>query len=291
MKIRKVLLVSKQSAYTFYFLNNDVTGGREITRVIHEDRKRFEEAHQLHYATLEHVKTVLNQYQIPFQVTYRGRQVDYQNFDFVITVGGDGTFLEAARHLDQQIILGVNSAPSYSVGRFCAADQSNFENLLARILDGQAAIHRFQRLEVEIDAKTYPVRALNDLLICHRNPAFLCRYYLKVGNLAEEQRSSGLWISTPAGSSGALRSSGGSPMNIFDKKFQYRPRELYHQKTRPGQLIGGVLSARQTLQCVSLMRNGMIYLDGAHHHVSFGYGASARVRLSSEPVRTIGIPE
>jgi len=46
------------------------------------------------------------------------------------------------------------------------------------------------------------------------------RYYLKIGNLREEQRDSGLWISTAAGSSGAIRSAGGKLFKNEEKKMQ-----------------------------------------------------------------------
>lgn len=288
MNMTKILIVSKQSAYTLYFLNNDVTGGRQLTRIIKEDQQRFETAHQLHYSTLEHIKDVLTRYRIPFEVTRRGRQTNYEKFDFIITVGGDGTFLEAARYVTDQVLLGVNSAPTYSVGRFCAADQSNFEVLLKRILGGKARERRFQRLQVDVDGNLYPIKALNDLLICHRNPAFLCRYYLKIGKATEEQRGSGVWVSTPAGSTGAIRSAGGKTLPVFSRKFQYHPRELYHHTKGAYRLTGGILEGRQTIEFVSLMRNGMIYLDGAHHHIPLGYGAVARIKLSPRPIRSVG---
>lgn len=289
MSIRKVLLVCKQSAYTFYFLRNDVTGGRQNTQIIQTDRKRFESAHQEHYRTLDTVKSVLKKYKIPFKVTYRGRKIDYNAFDLIITVGGDGTFLEAARHAGSQLILGVNSAPSFSVGRFCVADYTNFENRLDSMLRGESRCVLLQRLSVEVDNKLLPFLALNDFLICHRNPAFLCRYHLKIGRVSEEQRSSGLWVSTPAGSTGAMQSSGGQFMSVQEKKFQYRPRELYWHKTGSPRLTGGTLGFKQSIHCVSLMRNGLIYVDGAHNYISFGYGVSVRMKISSRPLRTLEV--
>ena len=65
---------------------------------------------------------------IRFTESYRGRGIDYLKYDLIITVGGDGTFLEAAKHAKHQIILGVNSAPDHSVGRFCIANKYNFGN-------------------------------------------------------------------------------------------------------------------------------------------------------------------
>jgi NAD+ kinase len=289
--IRKALLVCKQSAYSLYFLKNNVIKGREITRVIQKDRARFEDAHRVHYETLERVKSILHDHKIPFEIAYRGKNKNYQEYDFIITVGGDGTFLEAARNTTDQVILGVNSAPNFSVGRFCPAHQHNFEYFLKQSLQGKVNIKLLPRLRVDVDGTFYPVEAINDLLICHRNPAFLCRYYLKVGKVSEEQRSSGIWISTPAGSSGGLKSSGGIPMNISDRKIQYLPREIYQRPNLPNKLLGGIFGGKQTIRCVSLMRNGMIYLDGAHHHFPFPYGSCVNIKLSPRPLRVLGIDQ
>ena len=39
-----------------------------------------------------------------------------ENYDFVVSLGGDGTFLEAAKHITKQILIGVNSEVDRSVG-------------------------------------------------------------------------------------------------------------------------------------------------------------------------------
>jgi len=68
----------------------------------------------------------------------------------------------------------------------------------------------------------------------------MSRYYLQVGKLLEEQRSSGVWIATAAGSTGGLRSAGGKVLPKEDKKFQYKPRELYYGKKTCYHLKGGI---------------------------------------------------
>ena len=44
------------------------------------------------------------------------------------------------------------------------------------------------------------VAVINDVLIAHKNPAATSRYLLELNKTKEEQRSSGIWIATPMGS-------------------------------------------------------------------------------------------
>ena len=74
------------------------------------------------------------------------------------------------------------------------------------------------------------MNVLNDILVCHHNPGAMSRYFLTVEGTREEQRSSGVWIATAAGSSGGLHSAGGKVLTQKSKEFQYRPRELYRGK-------------------------------------------------------------
>ena len=115
------------------------------------------------------------------------------------------------------------------------------------------------------------------------------RYLIKVGKIKEEHRSSGVWISTPCGSSGAIHSAGGKKILHTAKKIQYMPRELYRGGNWKYRLTGGILPARQSITITSLMRQGRIYVDGTHMEVPFPFGTTVKVTLSSNPIKTIGI--
>ncbi len=286
MTFKNVLLLYKRSAYKIYFL--DKRGSlNPRNAIVKKERKRFEASHQDHYATLKSVSRCLLSHGVRYTECYRGRKIDYARYDLIITVGGDGTFLEAARHCSNQVMIGVNSAPNHSVGRFCIANAANFEKILKRILSKKIQIAHFQRLRVKVDKDVEPIDALNDILMCHQNPAMLCRYYLKIKDRVEEQRSSGIWISTPAGSSGAIHSAGGKIISQFDKKLQYLPRELYAGKNEDYRLTGGVLHQGEKILVTSLMRKGVVYLDGAHHKHLFPYGSVLEVKFSPHPIKTI----
>lgn len=289
MKLRKVLLFYKKSAYKIYFLEQRSYFSEKDKVFEQKELNRFRKSHEEHYATLKSVEAILTKYRIRYAKSHRGQIVDYDSYDLVITIGGDGTFLEAARDVRKSVLLGVNSSLSYSVGNFCVANRNNFESVLKRILDEPFKTSLYQRLRLEIDGYPDTIDCLNDVLVCHSNPASINRYVLKIGRIKEEQRGSGVWIATPVGSSGAIHSAGGKRIAHTAKKIQYRPRELYRGGKWKYRLTGGILPARQSITVTSLMRQGRVFVDGTHLEIPLPLGASIQVALSPYPVKTISI--
>ena len=189
-----------------------------------------------------------------------------------MSVGGDGTFLDAARHLLDRPILGVNSDPEHSVGRFCSANPKIFKAVLDHVIHNKLRIQTVYRMQIRIDGRLYPTPILNDVLICHACPAAMSHYVLKLKGTQERQRSSGIWISTAAGSTGVVKSLGGKVLGLGSDKLQYRPRELYEGRERHYRLTGGVFAAKDGLKVLSQTPQGMIYVDGAHRKLKFSEG-------------------
>jgi len=115
----------------------------------------------------------------------------------------------------------------------------------------------------------------------------MSRYYLTVGKIREEQRSSGVWVATAAGSSGGLHSAGGKILPQEAKEFQYKPRELYRGRHTFYHLKGGVLKPAQKITMTSLMREGVVFVDGSHVCLPFSFGAKIFVQRSPNPLKII----
>lgn len=283
---KKVLLLYKKSAYAIYFLERTITLGEHGTSDIRREIQRFKNAHDEHYATLESLERLLKEYGFSYVKRARGTKVNYDRFDLVITVGGDGTFLEASRSVKAQAIVGVNSS-GFSVGKLCAGNARNLHEMIEKIARGKFRLSRWQRLRLELEGRERPVDCVNDVLICHANPAAMSRYYLTVQGIKEEQRDSGLWVASAVGSSGAIQSAGGQALCPTDKRMQYLPRELYEGFSRSYRLKGGVVGPREVISVTSLMRGGMIFVDGTHCHLKFPFNSTLKIFLSPQPINAI----
>ena len=282
-----ILLLYKNSTYVGYFLSDRKRLAKLKGLLNTEEIKRFRRTHENHFWSLSCVETILKNRKLRFTKACRGTSLDYSRYDLIITIGGDGTFLEAARHVKEGTVWGVNSDPIWSVGRFCSGNPKNFEILLDKILAGKARIKKFNRLSLSFSDGTQSMNVLNDILICHHNPGAMSRYFLTVGRTREEQRSSGVWIATAAGSSGGLHSAGGKVLPQESKEFQYRPRELYRGKNIHYRLKGGILKPTQKITLTSLMREGVVFVDGSHACLPFSFGDRILVRRSSYPLKII----
>jgi NAD+ kinase len=208
----------------------------------------------------------------------------------VVTIGGDGTLLTAAHHIEDGAVLAVNSAPRDSIGHFCLTDRPGFEDRLEAVEDGRLQPLAFARLAATLDGRPLPELAVNDVLIAHDHPAATSRYRLSLGKTAEEHRSSGLWIATAAGSTAGIRSAGGWRMPIRSRRLQYRVRELYREPGRRYSLDAGFLAPGEELAVDSKMEAGFIFIDGARTAYRFRFGAHLEVRTSGCPLRLFADP-
>jgi len=206
-------------------------------------------------------------------------------YDLVIVVGGDGTVLDAARSIRATPVLGVNSSPSSSVGHFCATTARGLVAMLERIKKGLATPTPLTRIKVTVDKKEYRHPALNDVLFAHASPAATSRYTIEAGQDREDQKSSGVWVATAAGSSAVIRAAGGALMDISDRRLQYLVREPFYR-------FGSGVSFRLThgfvgpegVTFVSRMVGGAVYLDGRKASVKVFYGSKVQLTPDAAPL-------
>jgi NAD+ kinase len=268
-------------------------GDATARRLIHADRA--------HARTLDAVRAALTRRAVrfteaPVQSLTAARRREIAQADLVLSVGGDGTALAASHYVRGGALLGVNSAPGDSVGHFCHATRSDFSRKLDDILNGRWKPARLARLGVTLDGAPLPEFALNDVLIAHECPAATTRYIIADGgggggidvedNVAEEeQRSSGLWVSTAAGSTAGIRSAGGRVMPRFSRRLQYLVRELYREPGRSYQLTRGFVGPGAQLVVASKMPQGRLYVDGAKTAYPFTFGMRAVMKLAPSDLR------
>ncbi|MFQ5980720.1 MAG: NAD(+)/NADH kinase [Candidatus Heimdallarchaeota archaeon] len=127
--------------------------------------------------------------------------------DAIVTLGGDGTVLRAARHSYDVPLLPINAGKR---GFLAELESDTFAEDLAAIIDGSYFIEDYSRLQAESSADSSLPSVLNEYLITPSEPLRATSFDLYLGG--EEVacfEADGLIISTPIGSSGHALSSGG----------------------------------------------------------------------------------
>ncbi len=198
--------------------------------------------------------------------------------DLVISVGGDGTFLEASHAVPPQIpMLGVNSDPERSVGFFAATTRDGIAEFIAGI-DGQPRTV-ITRLQASIDGEGVGPPILNDILFAHPNPAATSRYrmlhpQMDPGDGSRRYRNSGLLICSAAGSSGWMFQEQGELMQLDDRRMQFIHRSM--RESRP------TLTDAEQVEIESLTRRGVVFIDGERTQLPLTLGQKLSVRPGAE---------
>lgn len=258
--------------------------------------ERSSMAQDEHEATVSDVETALGRLPVECDAPYTGgvaANLSKSNFDLVITVGGDGTLLYVSHCISDIPVLGVNSAPSSSVGFFCGAGGKNIGDVVEAWLDKAIEPTPVTRMQVTVDGRVLTKRGLNDALFCHANPALTTRYTLHTedGDEGEAQMSSGMWFSTAVGSTAAIRSAGGFTMPHDSPNIQWLVREAYQPTGRRLQYVHGFQKPGETVEIVSGVEDGRVYVDGSHLTSKVKLGGVLDVRGSTEPLHILAFRE
>lgn len=134
--------------------------------------------------------------------------------DLIIVVGGDGSLLAAARTLARYDVpvLGVNRG---RLGFLTDVSPDEIELRVGEVLDGQFRIEKRFLLDAVVKRNGEPVgtgEALNDVVVNSGTSAKMIEFELYIeGEFVYRQRSDGLIVSTPTGST-AYSLSGGGPI-------------------------------------------------------------------------------
>jgi NAD+ kinase len=289
VQVTRALVVYKKSYYELYGYTQ--RAGRFA--LLQGHRQAIIEAmwysHEENQRTLAAVQTAFDGVGIPYDCLYRGELTSVAGYDLMLSVGGDGTFLEVARYAGDLPILGVNSDPERSTAFFCAANGSTIRAHLEALMAAKVGEVLLARMQVTINDRLLPYYALNDLLVAHANPAAMTSYTLDIGSISEPQRSSGLWIATSAGSTAAIRAAGGRILPLRSRKLQYLVREPYHGGRCRYHLRKGIVGPETPLVVTSRTRRGRLFMDGPHLRFSLGLGDVLTVTTAATPLRVLGL--
>lgn len=292
----RVLVVYKKSAYQVNVKERRNSRFVELLERRDSSVDRLIEAHQDHIETIEEARGALEDMGCRAAFRFRGDEELAVDVDLVVTIGGDGTLLWAARWVGAGIpVVAINSAPRDSVGHFCAGMKGNVRKTLEDAISGELREVKLSRMEVELEGEVVTRRVLNDALFAHMSPAATTRYVLRHERMdgtfsEEEHKSSGIWIGPAAGSTAAQLSAGGRMLSAGSKRLQYVVREPYVPPEGSYSMTRGLVEPGEQLVIISKIREARIFMDGPHRVRDVRMGARVVLRRSEEPLSLLGFP-
>ncbi|HCU24517.1 MAG TPA: hypothetical protein DF383_05825 [Deltaproteobacteria bacterium] len=287
MQIRRALIVYNKPLYQLHIVEQKNPHYLRLLKTKHPTTRRWQEAQRQHQESLEGVKRTLQLLGVETHVLFRGHLKKIGKFDLVVTVGGDGTFLDISHYLTDQVLLGVNSAPIDSTGALCRARVETFLGILIDLITGKRRPLLVPRLKIRVNGKTLPHPALNEVLFANQSPAGTSRYLISLGKGWEEHKSSGVWVAGPTGSTAAIRSAGGRPMPLAKAAAQFAVRELFPEAGKAFKIRGGLLAKGKNLILYSKMRQGALFIDGNKISIPVNFGDKIEISADGKPLRAV----
>lgn len=229
--------------------------------------------------------------------------------NIVVTLGQDGLVVNTAKYLTTQPLLALNPDPERIDGVLIPFAVGEAHDAIMQALTARLPLGEVTTAQATLnDGRS--ILAVNDLFIGQKTH-LSARYILSHGGRTEEQSSSGIIVSTGAGSTGWYRSilagAAGVMGSFVDDpaieaaKDQYRfdleadylvfnVREPFASRTSGASMVHGIIHSTSPLTITSRMtRNGVIFSDGVEEDfLTFNSGSIAAIGLADRKLLLFG---
>jgi NAD kinase len=251
-------------------------------------------------------------YEIDFGFPIKKVDRDYiANFDFgrciaVVVFGQDGLVANVAKYVGDVPIIGINPDATRHDGILLPFNIDQARNIVRRAVDQKANLNSVTLAEVTTN-DGQRMMAFNDFFLgCKTHTS--ARYTVELNLQTESQSSSGLIVSTGAGSTGWMSSlfnmaerlgkivehdhqapSTQPKIQWSDDKLIWAVREPFISRHSSADMIGGLLSADEELVVGSQMDgNGVIFSDGIENDfIEFNSGSIAAFRVANQKAQLV----
>lgn len=218
--------------------------------------------------------------------------------DLVVTLGQDGLVANTAKYVGHQPIVAVNPDPERFDGILLPFSPAQVTRAIERVLDGHSKTREVTLAEAKLN-DGQRLLAFNDLFLGAQSHVSAL-YRIRWNQREEPQSSSGVLVSTGAGSTGWMSSvfnmasgvaslmGGGAVtsmrMDWEDRRLLFVVREPFVSLHSQAGIIAGILAAQQVLELDSLMPSGgVIFSDGIEaDYLQFNSGSKVTVRAAEE---------
>lgn len=268
----------------------------------------YEAEHARYQAALDAVLAGVGRLGWKLQAVDRGLVPNYlfTPEHVVVTVGRDGLVVNVAKYLDGQPIVGVNPDPGRWDGVLLPFAPGDAAGAVRAVAEERAAYHEVTMAEARTN-DGQRLLAFNDLLVGRRSHVS-ARYRVTWRGRREEQSSSGILVSTGAGSTGWLSSTRNMAASVTrlllgsqapelpelrlawdDPRLAFVVREPFRSRRSGVELTAGLLEPGETLELESLMpEGGVLFSDGVEDDaLAFESGAVVRVGVAERTARLV----
>ena len=234
------------------------------------------------------------------------------NFDFsrciaVVVVGQDGLVANTAKYVGGLPMIAVNPDLTRFDGVLLPFRVDMARSALRGVINKRARIRRVTLARVDLNDGQHML-AFNDLFI-GASSHVSARYTLRVMQSAEPQSSSGVLVSTGAGSTGwmssvynaaeAVSKQLGGKQSVRptiqweDRRLLWAVREPFISKHSKAGLVVGSVGESEPIVLESLMpQGGVIFSDGIEEdYLEFNSGTVATVRVAHEYASLVVAPQ
>ncbi len=228
----------------------------------------------------------------------------FSDNQLIIVIGQDGLVANTAKYAKGQPIIGVNPDPEQYDGVLLPYNKDNIQAGLDNIMGSSSSTINVTMAEAKFsDGQT--LLAFNDFYIGSATHTS-SRYTINFNNRTENHSSSGLIISTGAGSTGWMSSVFNMQRGIGqlcgtniraesrtlqwdDKELMFVVREPFLSKASGIETISGNITKSNELRLESLMpNNGVVFSDGIEKdYIQFNSGTMVRIGVSDKEVNIV----
>ncbi|HEY3354613.1 MAG TPA: NAD+ kinase [Polyangia bacterium] len=268
------------------------------------DFGEYEAEHDAYQRALERVRRGLD---LGLQVQVIGRELvpsfSFTPQDLVVTLGQDGLVANTAKYVGGQPIVAVNPDPARFDGVLLPFLPAAARAAAGAVLAGRARVREVTMAEIRLN-DGQRLLGFNDLFIGARTHVS-ARYRIRFAGAVEPQSSSGVLVSTGAGSTGWLSSvftmaagvaalaggQGGHALQLGweDRRLVFVVREPFVSKHSRAGIVAGLVEPSDSVVLESLMpAGGVVFSDGMEaDYLEFNAGAIAIVRGAEQRARLV----
>ncbi len=284
----------------------DMLAAQAAQRDEDADFMEIEDEDQTYHTAVRELQRELD-FGLPVQVIDREYlpSIDFEMCTVVVVVGQDGLVANTAKYVGDVPIVGVNPDPQRFDGVLLPYRLQDARATVQRVLNEQALITPVTLAQATLhDGQT--LLAFNDFFVGAASHVS-ARYELHVGQQSEPQSSSGVLISTGAGSTGWMSSvfnmtlgvarTLGTPvddtlrpeMHWDDPYLLWAVREPFMSKMSGIQLVAGRIAEGEELKLESRMsQGGVVFSDGIESDfLEFNGGSIVRIGIAPQRAQLV----